>query len=152
MNSTSGDLAAINRIREALQAAENDGDADVAASHMTDDVVLMVPDFPIQEGKAAATAFMRDIMRVLMEEFDRHISYVSGEVVVMGEVAFDRGTFAFTTAPRSGGPERQVTGKYLWLLRRVGSESWKVSRLIVCRDDGDEDETGENATVAAQSC
>ena len=129
------DDVSLATIRQALEAAENAGDADAAGILLTDDAVLMVPDFPVQEGKAACIAFMRDIMGWLFAHFDRHIAYASAEVGVIGDMAFDRGTFTFTVSPRSGGDSTQVTGKYLWLLRRTAAAPWRIARLIVARDN-----------------
>jgi uncharacterized protein (TIGR02246 family) len=134
---TVADLGAIAALRQALGAAENASDPNAAAALLTDDVVLMVPDFDVQEGKAVCTVFLREIMRWLAEQFHRRITYVSAEVAVMGrdgDVAFDRGSFSFTVSPKSGGDSVEVTGKYLWLLRRADGEPWKVARLIVSRD------------------
>jgi ketosteroid isomerase-like protein len=122
-------------MRDAIESAENAGDADAAAALLTDDAVLMVPDFPVQEGKAACACFMRDIMNWSRSQFERHITYTSAEVAVIGDIAFDRGTFSFTVAPRSGGDSTRVTGKYFWLLRRHASEPWRIARLIVSRDE-----------------
>jgi uncharacterized protein (TIGR02246 family) len=130
-------MDAVAAIRKALEAAENASDADAAAALLTDDAVLMVPDFDVQEGKAACTVFLRDIMGWLAGQFQRRITYVSAEVAVLGDVAFDRGSFSFTVWPKSGGDSSEVTGKYLWLLRRSDGERWKVARLIVCRDGQD---------------
>ncbi len=141
------DVRAIDAIRHALEAAENAGDADAVAAHLADDAVAMVPDFDVQEGKAACTTFMRDIMGWLSVHFDRQISYVSAEVVVIGEMAFDRGSFSFTVSPRSGGDRNQVTGKYLWLLRRTATEPWRITRLIVSRDA----ESDEHAADGVES-
>jgi ketosteroid isomerase-like protein len=100
----------------------------------------MVPDFPVQEGKAACTRFMRDLMGWSRSQFERHITYTSAEVAVIGDMAFDRGTFWFTVAPRSGGDSTRITGKYLWLLTRTTAEPWKIARLIVSRDDQSDEE------------
>lgn len=149
MTNTGTDLTAISDLRAALEAAENAGDADAAAALLTEDAVLMVPDFPVQEGRVACASFLHEIMGWLSTRFHRHITYVSGEVVVMGYVAFDRGTFSFLVSPRSGGASSQVTGKYLWLLQRTGS-GWKLARLIVARDDsGDAGSTGGMETESA---
>jgi ketosteroid isomerase-like protein len=138
MTNAATDVVALAAIRLALEAAENAGDADAAAAFLADDAVLMVPDFPVQEGRAACTDFMRDIMGWLFERFDRRIAYVSAEVVVIGDMAFDRGTFSFTVSPRSGGDTTQATGKYFWLLRRTDEQPWRIARLIVSRDQEDE--------------
>jgi uncharacterized protein (TIGR02246 family) len=141
------DAGAVAALREALETAENAGDADAAAALFTDDAVVMVPDFPVQEGKAACASFMREIMGWLSEQFDRHIAYVSAEVAVIGDMAFDRGTFSFTVSPKSGADSTQVTGKYLWLLRRTAAESWRVARLIVCRDDECDSSAADVASI-----
>ena len=122
MTKADADVCAIAALREALEAAENASDADAAVALLTDDAVVMVPDFPVQEGRAACASFMREIMGWLTAHFVRHIAYVSAEVVVIDDMAFDRGTFVFTVSPRSGGDSTQVTGKYLWLLRRTAAE------------------------------
>jgi uncharacterized protein (TIGR02246 family) len=149
MTNTDADERVVAALREALEAAENAGDADAAAALFADDAVLMVPDFPVQEGKAACAAFMRDIMAWLAAQFDRHITYVSAEVVVIGDLAFDRGTFSFTVSARSGGERTEVTGKYLWLLRRTAAEPWKVARLIVARDDESHDDAAKIAETGS---
>ena len=145
MRTDDTDARSVAAVREALEAAENAGDADTAAAFLADDAVLMVPDFPVQEGKAACTSFMREIMGWLSGQFERRIAYVSAEVSVFGEMALDRGTFSFTVSPKSGGDSAVVTGKYLWLLRRNTARPWLVTRLIVSRDDGSEEPPPEEA-------
>ena len=144
MSASEPDVLAIDTIRRKLEAAENANDPEAAAVHFTDDVVLMVPDYPIQEGKPAAVAFMHDVMGWVREYLDRHIQYVSAEVAVLGDVAFDRGTFSFVVSAKSGGAPETVTGKYFWLLTRDAREGWRVSRLIVSRDDPPETESAED--------
>jgi uncharacterized protein (TIGR02246 family) len=141
MITTTNDAQAIDEVRQLLQAAENAGDANAAAALMADDVVVMVPDFEAQEGKEACVAFLHDVLGWLFEHFERRITYTSAEVTVVGELAFDRGTFAFSVTPKAGGATTETTGKYLWLLRRTDG-AWKVTRMIVCRDG-----EGEGASV-----
>ena len=64
----------------------------------------------------------------------RHITYTSAEVHLCGDMAFDRGTFAFSVAPRTGGPSEVNVGKYFWLYER-SAETWKLKRIIVCLDE-----------------
>lgn len=125
------DVAAVRR---ALESAENSLDPDAAAVHLADDAVLMVPDFPVQEGKAACVTFLREIMVSLAEHFDRRVTYESAEIAVLGSVAFDRGAFTFTAVAKSDGQQSRTTGKYLWILTRTGG-SWRVTRMIVSRDE-----------------
>jgi uncharacterized protein (TIGR02246 family) len=142
------DERVLTAIRQALEAAENAGDAEAAAALLTDDVVVMVPDFAVLEGKDACATFMRDMMAWTRAHLDRHITYVSAEVLVAGDMAFDRGTFSFAVSPKSGGDQTLVTGKYLWLLRRTAAEPWRIARLIVSRDDSGAHDDGCAEVVA----
>lgn len=139
------DISAINAVRDALQSAENASDPDAAAALLAEDAVLMVPDFPVQEGRTACLAFLRDVMGWLAENFERRVQYDSAEIAVEGDTAFDRGTFSFTVMPKPGGGTLQTTGKYLWILRRSATGSWMVSRLIVARDEEARHEDGREA-------
>ena len=74
------DRAVIDGIRRRLEASENANDAAATGELLTDDAVLMVPDFPVQEGKAACIAFMDEVLDWVLERFDRRIAYASTEV------------------------------------------------------------------------
>src|SRR5206468_3999601 len=128
------DVHILSDIRDRLTAAENAGDPEPICAAMADDVVLMVPSAAVQEGKVACAAFLRELLPSLLQEFDRHINYTSTEVRLFGDIAFDRGTFAFSVAPRTGGPSEMNVGKYFWLYERSG-ETWKLARVIVCLDE-----------------
>lgn len=130
--------ARIAGIRASLEAAENAMDADAVARLLSDDAVLMVPDHPVQEGKLACVGFLRDLLAWLAAGFDRQVAYTSDEVSISGDIAFDRGRFAFTVAPKEGGGASRVTGKYLWILKRTGADDWLVTRLIASRDAEDD--------------
>lgn len=135
MTTARDDVSLVAAIRQALEAAENAGDADAFAALLTDDAVLMVPDFPTQESKTASVRFVREMMGWLLTRYTRRITYVSAEIAVIGDMALDRGTFWFDVTPKEGGDSTRVTGKYLWLLRRTDPERWKITRLIVSRNE-----------------
>jgi len=118
-----------------IEAAENAGDFHSLAGMLADDAVIMVPNHPVQEGKTACAAFLADVVSGLVAEYDRHIVYTSAEVRVIGDVGFDRGSFSFIAAPRSGGAASQETGKYLFLYSRAADGSWRIARSIVALDD-----------------
>ena len=134
------DIRALGEIRQRLEAAENSGDADYIGDMMAEDAIIMVPSEPVQEGKTACAGFIRDMLTHLLEHFDRRITYVSAEVRVIGDFAFDRGSFWFTVVPRSGGRTTRATGKYLWLYSYSGDGLWKLARLIVSLDEEDDEE------------
>ena len=139
-------MSPFDEIRQQFEAAENSGDTDATAQLLADDAVLIVPDYPVQEGKAAILSFLREISSWLLSAFDRRIAYVSTETATLGDgVAFDRGTFVFDVTRKFGGPVTHVTGKYLWLLRQDTRARWKLSRIVVTRDDEPESEADEAA-------
>jgi len=111
------DARMLSELRERLTAAENAGDPEPICAAMAEDVVLMVPSAPVQEGKTACAAFLREVLPALLNEFDRHITYISAEVRVLGETAFDRGTFEFSVVPRAGGPSESNAGEVLVSVR-----------------------------------
>ena len=133
------DIKDLNQTRERLTAAENAYDAGFLVSIMAEDVVVMVPDFPVQEGKAASARFVRDVTAFFRETADRQITYVSAEVRVFGDVAFDRGTFSFTFASKDGVEKAVETGKYFWLYTRDVKHAWKMWRLIVSLDQREDE-------------
>ena len=137
------DLSDLSVIRDRMEAAENSGDADYMATMLADDAVLLVPSFPVQEGKAACINFTRDILAYLHETFDRHITYISAETRVIGDYAFDWGTFSFTVTPKEGGETEHPSGKYFWLYSRASDGSWKIARIIVNLDEEDDGEPHE---------
>ena len=142
--------AIADEMRRQFEAFENSGDADATAALLADDAVLIVPDYPVQEGKAAIINFLQEVSGWLLSNFDRHIAYASAEVTMTGDaVGFDRGTFAFDVTRKSGGPVTHVTGKYLWLLKQEDGARWKMSRIIVTRDDDPESE--EDAAAGVES-
>ena len=130
------DVAVLHAYREQLQSAENAFDPDPIIRLMADDMVLMVPNEPVQEGKAACAAFVRRILAEQQAWFDRVISYVSEEVAIRGEVAFDRGSFSFTVVVKHDGRRSEATGKYFWMYtRNRDGGDWNLARAILSLDD-----------------
>ena len=135
-------VLALHEHRRRIEAAENAFDADPICDLMAEDAVIMTPDFPAQEGKPACVEFVHGVTAWQRENLERHITYISAEVRVIGDVAFDRGTFSFTVAERPDGEERVVTGKYFWLYARTADDEWRLARIIASVD---EDNAGEDS-------
>ena len=137
------DVREIEDILRRIEVAENAGNSSEIADMLAEDAVIMVPNLPVQEGRAACARFVADVMAGLLEQFDRRIVYVSAEVRVIGDCGFDRGSFTFTVAPRSGGKTSRETGKYLFLYSRAADGSWKIARAIVNLDDHEGEEPAQ---------
>ena len=135
-------LAEIHAIREQMEAAESAGDWQRIVDCYHDDVVSIVPDFPVQEGKDACAEFLGELLPALLEAFVRPIKYISDDVSIHGDIAFDRGTFWFTSTPREGGATVRTAGKYFCVLGRSNGGPWRVTHWVTTRDEdfGDDDE------------
>jgi uncharacterized protein (TIGR02246 family) len=137
------DASQVAAILRRLETAENAGDADDIGLMMAEDVVIMVPNYPVQEGRSACSGFVRETLTGLLEHFNRRIAYVSAEVRVLGDWAFDRGTFSFTISSKAGGETTAEHGKYLFVYSRGADRSWRVARVIVNLDDRDVEDSPE---------
>jgi uncharacterized protein (TIGR02246 family) len=145
---TSADILQLESLLRRIEAVENACNADEFANMLAEDAVLMVPNQPVQEGKAACVSFAADVMSGLLKEFERRIVYVSAEVRALGDYGFDRGSFSFTLTPKSGGETSRETGKYFFLYSRAQDGSWKIARAIVNLDDH-ETEQHEHQSLGA---
>jgi len=138
MSDAAADVRHLEAMLRRIEAAENAGNSADVEAMLADDAVIMVPSGPVQEGKAACASFVAAIMADLLQRFVRRITYVSAEIRVLGDYAFDRGSFSFTVAPKSGGDTSRETGKYLFLYSRTADGSWKIARAIVNLDEREE--------------
>lgn len=138
--SVENDLNELRDLRERLEAAENSGDSAYIGAMMAEDVVLMVPNEPVKEGKTVCAGFIYDVLQSLHAHFHRRVSYQSDAVSVEGDLAFDRGSFTFTVVRRDDGTTTHAVGKYFWVYARDEEQGWKLSRLVASLD---EEERGE---------
>lgn len=120
------DVRELADIRERVMEAENTGNAAFFDGIMADDVVIMAPNMPAVVSRAACAGFMREFL----QQFDLRITYVSAEICVSGDLAFDRGSYSQRLTPKSGGKPVQESGKYLWVYSRARDGSWRVARVI----------------------
>jgi uncharacterized protein (TIGR02246 family) len=120
------DIQAIAEIRERTMQAENDGDADFVKSVCTEDIVVMPPGMQAVSGRSAALGFMHGFL----EQFDLQILYVSAEIQIDGDIAYDRGTYSQHLAAKDGGTVATENGNYLWIYRRAADGTWKMARII----------------------
>ena len=101
------------------------GDLDTMMAVYADGVVMLPPNEPARVGTAA----VRSMWESVLETFAVDVSVDVEEVEVLGEWAFERGTFNMRLTPKSGGAPVDDTGKYLDVLRRQADGSWKYWRL-----------------------
>jgi ketosteroid isomerase-like protein len=128
--SSAADLAAISRFNEQYLRAINAGDA-AALSRLTDEEHIMIaPNRPIIDGKAANDAANAGAFaRFTIEE-----AWTPLETVVAGDLAYQRGTFTVVATPRAGGDARSTHGNFLRIYRRQRDGSWRMTRDMFSSD------------------
>jgi uncharacterized protein (TIGR02246 family) len=120
------DLKAIDGVRDAHVAAVNAGDARAWAALFTDDGVQMPPNMPANIGRSAIEPWSKGFMDMFGLEFALSVD----EVRVLGEWAFERGTYTISLNPKSGGQSLQDAGKYITIYQRKSGDGWQMARDI----------------------
>lgn len=117
------DVDAIDSVRTAYQNAILAGDQAAVLALYADGVVEMPPNMPIRNGKSAIEAAAE-------EPQPTTFSLTPVETDGVGDLAYDRGTYAASVMME--GMEQPVndTGKYLALLRKQDDGSWLMTTVI----------------------
>jgi uncharacterized protein (TIGR02246 family) len=124
---TEQDTAAIARGRDAYVAGWKAGNATDIASGYTSDALAFPANQPTVTGRDAITKFNDDFFRQFTPD---DIKLTPEETKVMGDWAFDRGTYHVVATPKVGGDHVTEDGRYLVLLQRQADGSWKMARDI----------------------
>jgi len=106
--------------------ALSNGNLEALMAAYADDIVMMPPNEAERVGRTAVRSMWEDLLR----DFTAEVSVSIKELQVLGEWAFERGTFTMELAPRTGGPPVQDFGKYLDILRQQPDGSYKYSRVM----------------------
>ncbi len=125
-DTTAADRAAIDRLRDAYQATFTAGDVDGHVDLYAEDARVLRNANSILVGREAIRAAAQEGFSQLESEF--HSS--SEQVELMGDVAFDQGTFELTQTSVEGGETNVFYGSYVLISRRQSDGSWKISRYI----------------------
>jgi ketosteroid isomerase-like protein len=118
------DVAAITAFNERYLGAINDEDINTLAGLTTDGHVMIAPNRPPIVGKAANDAMNGRAF----EQFEFDESWSPVETVVSGDLAFQRGTYATSAKPRSGGEGRTIKGNFLRIYQRQPNGEWRMTR------------------------
>jgi uncharacterized protein (TIGR02246 family) len=120
------DLKAIDSVRGTHVAALNAGDARAWAAQFADDGVQMPPNMPANIGRSAIEPWSKGFLDMFGVKF----ALLVDEVRVLGEWAFERGTYTIGLNPKSGGPSMQDAGKYITIYQRKSGDGWRMARDI----------------------
>jgi ketosteroid isomerase-like protein len=117
------DLKAINVVRDAHVAALNGGDARAWAAQL----VQMPPNAPANVGGPKIASWSQ----AFLDQFRVHFALAVDEVRVLGEWAFERGSYTISLTSKAGGPSMKDIGKYLTIYqRKSGDNTWRMARDI----------------------
>ena len=121
---TEADVEAINSLRDEFIALDNAGDAAGLASLYTNDAVLMPPNQAAVTGNQA----IESGFQTTFDQFTIEFTLAPDEVEVVGDWAFDRGTYMIALTPKADGEPMEDRGKYIVILRRQADGCWKIAR------------------------
>ena len=106
------------------------GDKTKMMSQWTDDFVLLPPAGPIMRGRVFIANAFEGIDSPEIVDYVLDIQ----EVTILGDHAFEWGTYHYTVRPRDGGEAVQTSGKLMRILQRQPDGSWKMYRGMATAD------------------
>lgn len=126
-SSLENDLQAIEAINRRDMQFALAGDTARMMSQWTDDFVLLQPVGPILRGRGTIAEAFRGV-----ESSVEVLEYVLDiqEVKVLGDHAFQWGTYRYSLRPRTGGEAVGTSGKLMRILQRSPDGSWRMHRTI----------------------
>lgn len=119
------DKASINQARDAFMTAFNGGDLEHLYDSFSQDHVTAPPNGPAMSG-----AELRNWHRVMLDQNTVQGTFGPADLVGAGDLAIDRYDYSLTVTPKAGGTPIVDRGKGLWIWRRAGDGSWKLSYAI----------------------
>jgi uncharacterized protein (TIGR02246 family) len=127
------DLRAIQALNQHDIQAVLSGDTRAITSQWTDDFVVLSSG-PIVRGKDANVAMVEagaDQINAFVP-----VDYVVEfeEITVLGDYAYEWGTYRGSRRPRAGGETTSYRGKLLRILRRESDGAWKMHRTMMTSD------------------
>jgi uncharacterized protein (TIGR02246 family) len=126
-----GDEAAIGKIRAAYQTAAAAQDAAGMAKLYAPDGIEMPPNAPAVKGRAAIEAFHKGMAKEWMVH---GMTLTPTETHVMGDRAYETGTYKQGLMPQKGGGMIDDKGKFVVLLKKDASGAWWVTHAIYNSD------------------
>jgi len=123
---SSDDVArdAIGQVRSGWKAAAEKKDSAAVAAYYEDDAIMATSEAPAVTGK---DAILKTLGR--MVNLTKFTSIDSKQLVIMGENAYDYGTFDEESPDRSGKMAKR-NGYYIVTLHKQPDGSWKISHHV----------------------
>ncbi|HEX5213955.1 MAG TPA: nuclear transport factor 2 family protein [Vicinamibacterales bacterium] len=127
-DTTAADTAALNQLRSDFEAGWKAGDADKLAALVAPNVVSMADTTPTVSGKDAWLAAQKaQFAQVTVND----VSLKSDELKLMGNYAFDAGTFDVTITPKTPKAKPMTMHqRYMVILHKEPDGVWRLYRDI----------------------
>jgi uncharacterized protein (TIGR02246 family) len=126
------DAAAIAKVRTAYQTAAGAQDAAAMAKLFAADGVEMPPNAPAASGRAAIEAFHKGFAKQWMMH---GMTITPTATKVMGDTAYDIGTYKQQIMSHATGAIVDDKGKYIVLLKKDAAGNWAISHAIYNSDN-----------------
>jgi uncharacterized protein (TIGR02246 family) len=120
------DVLAIEAISQRDMQFALANDPDKMMSQWADDIVLLQPVGPIMRGRAAIAEAFEGVQSPEIVEYELDMQ----EVMLLGDYAFQWGTYHYGMRPRTGGDTMHTSGKLMRILQRQPDGAWKIYRGI----------------------
>jgi len=120
------DDKAIDQVRIDFNNAFNAGDAKAMAGLLDQDCIWMPPGEPAIVGKEKVAALYGAYFESVQPAFELK----SGPIQLSGKWAFLSGPFTRKETVKAGKALKQVSGHYLFVLKKQSNGSWKIARDI----------------------
>jgi uncharacterized protein (TIGR02246 family) len=128
--SLEADLHAIELINQRDVQFALANDAAAMMSQWTDDFVLLPAAGPIMRGRHATAEAFRGVESPEIVDSVLDVQ----EVKVLGDHAYQWGTYHYSVRTRGGGETIRTSGKLMRILQRQPDGSWKMHRGIATAD------------------
>jgi len=117
------DEQAIEQNQATFVERGNAGDMDGVMMCCTGDVVMMPPNAPAIVGADAVRSWFAEFF----EQFTADMTTTTEDLIVDGDLAYARRSFAWTLTPKAGGEPIRESGKFVMIYRRDEGGTWKAA-------------------------
>jgi ketosteroid isomerase-like protein len=132
--SVEADLLAIEALNKHDVKAAMESDIDAVTTQWSEDFVVLPPVGPIIRGRSANVEGAergRELLKAF-ETVEHAVDFE--EIKVLGDYAYEWGTFRGRSRPRAGGEAVSYSGKIMRILQRQSDGTWKMHRTMTTSD------------------
>lgn len=115
----------IDKLRLIVQEAENTGNLQMMTAILADDLTVIAPGSPVINTKAGGVDFLKS----WFDAFKIEISYVSQDIEIKGDLAYEWAIYHQTTTDKTTGEKASEVGRMLWIYKKYG-EQWLQHFII----------------------